>query len=195
MNMRSDDTMKKAWIDVETTGLDPEKDTIIQLGCLIEDENSILAGFNIYCKPEKKPSNFEDIEKLTGITWKYLEEHGYSETEMISKFTDFLDENKDPDTKYIFCGYNANFDMNFLRKAMPEFRDYFVSAPLDVMSTVATAYAHGVLTSQPSNKLISIASALGVELDPHNAMNDVIATRQIQRILEKSIARAVIGNG
>lgn len=193
--MRSDDTMKKAWIDVETTGLDPEKDTIIQLGCLIEDENSILAGFNIYCKPEKKPSNFEDIEKLTGITWKYLEEHGYSETEMISKFTDFLDENKDPDTKYIFCGYNANFDMNFLRKAMPEFRDYFVSAPLDVMSTVATAYAHGVLTSQPSNKLISIASALGVELDPHNAMNDVIATRQIQRILEKSIARAVIGNG
>lgn len=187
--------MKKAWIDVETTGLDPEKDTIIQLGCLIEDENSILAGFNIYCKPEKKPSNFEDIEKLTGITWKYLEEHGYSETEMISKFTDFLDENKDPDTKYIFCGYNANFDMNFLRKAMPEFRDYFVSAPLDVMSTVATAYAHGVLTSQPSNKLISIASALGVELDPHNAMNDVIATRQIQRILEKSIARAVIGNG
>lgn len=186
--------MKTIWIDLETTGLDYKKDTIIEFAALYENDKD-KSIFHKYCKPESYPENFHEIEELTGIKREFLEENGISESELYNKFIEFASSKIDKfnkTDKAIFAAYNATFDDNFLRELFIRNNDFyygswFYSARLDIMSTIANAYRFGVFDIQPSNKCETIAKALNIKLKAHSAIEDIKAARQIQIILEHKL--------
>jgi len=185
-------TIKTLWIDVETTGLNPHEDSIIELAALFEhgEEKSV---FHTYCLPEKiVPESFKKIEELTGITLDFLKKNGISERSLYDGFTQWMSRyisKYDKGDKAIFAAYNARFDNEFIRELFrrngdPYFGSWFYSAPLDIMSTVTLAFRLGIIQGMKNFKNATIAESLGIELKAHSAIEDIKASRQIQIILE-----------
>jgi len=94
-------------IDLETTGLDFERDSLLELGAVRFRDGVEIASFSRVVKPPKPISAF--IETLTGITAAEAE----AGQEMATAVREFLD----------FCGalprvaHNAFFDRRFLNKS------------------------------------------------------------------------------
>lgn len=92
-------------IDLETTGLSPIYNEIIEISALKIKDREIIDTFSELIKPEYEIDDF--IAKLTGITNEMVE-NSRNVKEVISDFMSFI--NKDD----ILVGYNVNFDINFL---------------------------------------------------------------------------------
>jgi len=97
-------------IDLETTGLDFERDTLLELGAVRFRDGVEVETFSRVVKPSKAISAF--IETLTGISAAEAE----SGQELSTALVDFL----------AFCGgsprvaHNAHFDKRFLHKAVAQ---------------------------------------------------------------------------
>lgn len=97
-----------AFLDLETTGLDPEKDQILEVGIILTDHKLVETGrysWLILVKdiPEK-------ISELTGITCEMCQCEGLPLNDVIQKLFKLM-ENR---TVVI---HNASFDLAFLSKA------------------------------------------------------------------------------
>lgn len=97
-----------AVIDIETTGLDPNYDEIIEIAAVKVKEGAIIDTFQTLVKPQD--SEIDDfIEDLTGITSEMLID-APSFNDICSDFLTFIGDN-------ILIGHNVNFDINFLYDA------------------------------------------------------------------------------
>lgn len=101
-------------IDIETTGLSPEYNDIIELSAVKVSKHEIIADFSTLVKPESiyiddNGSKYyvdEFITKLTGITNDMLDEAPLF-AEVVNKFLSFVGDS-------IVVGHNVNFDINFI---------------------------------------------------------------------------------
>ena len=93
-------------LDLETTGLDPIHDKIIEIGAL-KISDKIVEYSNLVKLDEKLDSN---IKKLTGIDNEMLKD-GKTETMAIKELIDFIGN-------ATIIGYNVNFDINFINEAL-----------------------------------------------------------------------------
>ena len=201
--------MKIVWVDVETTGVNHETDSIIELAALYEDTSlnyaehgdKAKALFHKYCKPDVKPESWdqplkgrkETISDLTGITWEKLEAEGVSDKELHTGLNNFLLERIvpfDKNDKAIFAAYNAKFDNQMIRALWKRnddnyFGSYFISATLDVLSTVALAIAKNAMPPLIRHSLDVVCDHLDIPVKSHSAKDDIIATRKVQLELEK----------
>lgn len=91
-------------IDIETTGLDPEYDEIIEVGAIKVEDGQVVDEFASLVKPSEPISDF--ISELTGITNKMLKK-APSAYDILPAFFQFVG-------KSIVVGHNVNFDINFL---------------------------------------------------------------------------------
>lgn len=101
-------------IDFETTGLDPKKHEIIEMGWVTGTRDKILSVNNYLVQPSDMVT--QEIEELTGITNKDLEVYGRSHAYVFHSF--FLDLYCCglPVPKY-FMGYNSHqFDQVFFER-------------------------------------------------------------------------------
>lgn len=94
-------------IDVETTGLDPSFDEIIELAALRVRDGSVAASFSSLVKPSVPVSDF--ITALTGIDRAMLSA-APPLREALSSYLDFIGDD-------ILVGHNVNFDINFIYDA------------------------------------------------------------------------------
>ena len=91
-------------VDLETTGLDPQLDDIIEFGALRVEDGMIVERFSSLINPGYKINSF--ITKLTGITNEMLlSSPGIADT--FPRFIDFIGSS-------IVIGHNVNFDINFI---------------------------------------------------------------------------------
>ena len=98
-------------IDIETTGVNPWKYEIIEIGAvLFSTKNNITDKFSILIKPVKKQD--PKSKAIHNISDEEVEEHGYTENEAIHKFLSFIPQ----DVSMVF--HNAPFDVSFLKIAM-----------------------------------------------------------------------------
>ena len=95
-------------VDIETTGLSPEKDEIIELGAVYFREGKIVEEFSSLVRPRKKLPFA--IVQLTGITEEMLSSAPRLE-EVLPGFLDFVGD------KFLLC-HNAAFDLGFLEAAL-----------------------------------------------------------------------------
>lgn len=107
-----------AFIDTETTGLDPENHEIIQIGCVLVSQNQDADGNQVYEIVEEfelkvKPEKIENADKVA------LRINGYNEADWVFAYTlkeamqIFSDKTKDA----IMVAHNMPFDFAFLLKA------------------------------------------------------------------------------
>jgi DNA polymerase-3 subunit epsilon len=152
-----------AVVDVETTGTNPDRDRIIELGiCLFEYERQ---SGRIY--------------KIVG-SWECLEDPGFSIPAEITKITGITDEmvaghhiddravNDLLDRVVLVIAHNANFDRRFLEKRLPVFAaKHWACSRADI-----DWKGEGVRSSA----LEFIAYSLGFFHDQHRAASDSRAT-------------------
>ena len=96
--------------DVETTGLNPQNDFIIQLSAKVIDKETfkVLDEFNEYIIPQHAYEISPDAEKVHGISKEFLEENGNTLREVAPRFLKMI-EGCD------YLTYNGNnFDVRFL---------------------------------------------------------------------------------
>lgn len=91
-------------IDVETTGINLEKDQIIEIAAIKMEGNEMIA-FQELVKIEKGLQR--EISELTGITDEMLANDGKDVEVVLDEFLDFVGRS-------ILVGYNVKFDIGFL---------------------------------------------------------------------------------
>lgn len=91
-------------IDIETTGLDPLFDDIIEIAGIKYRENKEIERFQSLINPGRKIGDF--IVELTGITNEMLLDAPSIET-VLPRFLEFVGN----DT---IVGHNVHFDINFI---------------------------------------------------------------------------------
>lgn len=91
-------------LDIETTGLDPAYDEIIEIAALKVNDDKIIDSFDELIKPEVPISEF--ITNLTGIT-NDMVKNAPKLSEILPKLLTFIGDN-------IILGHNINFDINFI---------------------------------------------------------------------------------
>ena len=127
------------WIDLEMTGLDPEKERIIEIATLATDSNlNILAeGPNLVIS--------QPIEFLEGMDEWNQNQHGLSglieevknsnvtsqvaEIETLEFVSKYVAEKVSP-----MCGNTVSHDRRFLSRYMPRLESYFNYRHIDVSS-------------------------------------------------------------
>jgi|TARA_B100001175_G_scaffold224256_1_gene191124 oligoribonuclease len=127
------------WIDLEMTGLDPDKERIIEIATIITDSNlTIVAeGPNLVInQPKELIANMDEWNTKqhgnSGLT-KSVHESSISEQAAEIETLEFI-------SKYVghkaspMCGNTVSHDRRFLAKYMPDLESYFHYRHVDVSS-------------------------------------------------------------
>ena len=166
---KSSKTNRKTYviIDLETTGLEPTKDRIIEIGAIKIGEKT--EEFTCLIKQDIGLS--EEIKNLTGISDKDLE-NGVDEKSAINDLIDFISED-------ILVGYNIDFDIKFLNQALKDQgRGKIANKTYDIMK-----YVKNEKMFLKNYKLETVLKEYGIEKNqPHRALED---TRLMQELLVK----------
>mgnify|MGYP002528439979 CR=1 FL=1 len=96
-------------VDIETTGLSPEWDDIIEIGAIRYSNGNEVDRFQSLVQPPISDDGTyigKFIEELTGITNEMLKDAPLPNS-VIPAFSEFLGND-------IILGYNVGFDVNFL---------------------------------------------------------------------------------
>ena len=101
---------KIVFFDTETTGLDPEKDQIIELAAALVTENGIELKIDAFCKLPEGEKIPEKIVELTHITDDMLADKGIDYREACRIFCNMLHS----DSEVLLVAHNIQFDLLFV---------------------------------------------------------------------------------
>ena len=151
--------------DLETTGLSPEKNRIIEIGAVRVSGGEIVDKFSTFVNPEV-PIPFE-IEKLTSINDAMVIGAPKIE-EALPRFLEFCGD-------AALVGHNAAFDVSFVAHSAAR-----LGLPFDPTVLDTVTLAQHLLPNLNRYKLDMVAKALNVSLENHHrAVDDAGATAEI----------------
>lgn len=157
-------------LDIETTGLSPFHDDILEIG-IVAVQNGELAREHQWLIQHDQPIP-QDIQQMTGITNALCNAEGEGISDVLSELYDLLNG------KNVIC-YHASFDAAFLEAAFE--RNHFTYPSWNM--TDAEKIAKQVLTQLPDYKMHTVAAHLGItEPQQHRALPDC---HMLYRILLK----------
>jgi len=163
-------------IDIETTGLSPEKEKITEIAIYIHDGNKIVDEFVSLINPERPIPYF--ITRLTGIT-NDLVENAPKFYEIAKKIIE-ITENR------IFVAHNAEFDFGFIKA---EFASLGYEFKRDRLCTVKLSKK--IIPGHKSYSLGKLTEELGIEIKGrHRAAGDAFATVRLFEHLLKEDAKS-----
>ena len=151
------------WIafDLETTGLDADKDAIIEIGAVKFQGGRTLDAFETFVNPQRRISPF--IASLTGIRQRDLDRADTIER-VAASFIAFVGASP-------LIAHNADFDLGFLRAGGIDFAN-------PVIDTYDLAYI--MRPDSPSYSLENMAQRLELPHDrPHRALGDATAAKML----------------
>ncbi|MCZ9979511.1 3'-5' exonuclease [Brachyspira hyodysenteriae] len=162
-------------IDVETTGLKPREDKIIEIGAIKYRDNKEIDYFSTLVKVDYIP-NF--ISSYTNITNKMVK-NAPRVDEAIKQFYDFVGDD-------ILVGYNVPFDIKFLYDALYEVSNGELLLNNDFIDVMYIAKR--VLKDLENYKQVTVASYYNISIDNlHRAMGDCKLCSAIYECLQKDI--------
>lgn len=159
-------------VDIETTGLSPITDEIIEIGAIKVKQNKIVDKYNELIKVNREISPF--ITNLTGITNEMLQT-GKNPITVYKEFIDFIGEN-------VIIGHNVNFDLGFLTDKCKKYINYNLTNDY-----VDTMYLARKLVKDTMNyKLGTLAEYFNVSYEgAHRGLKDVEITYEVYNCLRK----------
>lgn len=181
--------MKRAYIDVETTGLFPYKNGLTQIAIIIEMDNQIVEQKDIRVCPFKGDEIEPRALEVQGRTEREIMSYPEPEEAMMELETvlgTFVDKFNKND-KLAFVAYNAKFDEEFMRKFFYKCGNKFFGswfwAPSICAMQLAMHHLQAHRAKLPNFKLETICTALGLSTAEgagmHDALTDIILTRQL----------------
>src|SRR5579859_2274680 len=158
-------------LDLETTGLDPSRDRVIEVGAVAFTADLTLATLERLVDPERPLP--EAVARLTGISQADLRGAASAES-ALGELADFV-RGRQP------VGHGARLDVDFLTASGVWERDWEILDTLDV--------ARILLPGAASHSLPLLAIELGFSQPrPHRALDDADATRQLLLRLREEAA-------
>lgn len=156
-------------VDLETTGLNPKLDKIIEIGAVKVKNGQIESVYETFVNPGKTiPSR---IIEITGINDEMVEDAPYIE-DVIWKFTEYTED-------LILIGHNLIFDYSFLKSNAVNNKLSFERKGID---TLKIARTH--LSDLESRRLDYLCKYFGiVDENHHRAVNDARVTKELYEIL------------
>lgn len=161
-------------IDIETTGLNPLNDRIIEIGAIKIGEE--IEEFTTFVKQEVILS--QKIKNLTGISENDINE-GVEEEIAIDSFLEFIGGN-------ILVGYNINFDLKFINEALRhQGKSKLTNKTYDVMK-----YVKNDKMFLSNYKLENVLKEYNIEKSvPHRALEDVKIIGELILNLDKLVKK------
>lgn len=160
------DKAKFVVCDVETTGLNPRFDSIIEI-TLVKIENlKIVDKFSTLVNPERPIPYF--ITQLTGITNSHVQ-NSPTFSEISFRIKDFLKDS-------IFVAHNAKFDYGFLTHSFLRNEEYPIQIP-----TICTRLASKrIFPGLKSYSLDSLLKFMKIKNpNAHRALGDALSTARL----------------
>ncbi len=148
-------------IDLETTGLNPKRDKIIEIGAVKVVEGSITDTFETFVNPGRRLE--ERIVELTGIKDEDLEGAPYIE-EVLPRLLEFLQD-------FPLLGHSILFDYSFLKKAAVDLKLSFEKQAVDTLK-IARKY----LADLEHRSLDFLCNYYQIPHHAHRALADALAT-------------------
>ena len=159
-------------VDIETTGLSPRTDEIIEIGAIKVKENKIIDKYDSLIRIDRPLNPF--ITNLTGITNEMLQK-GKDSMQVLEEFMDFTGQN-------IIIGHNVNFDINFIYDKCEIYLDsYFKNDFIDTMRI-----AKKIMPNCRNYKLGTLAEMFNVDYkNAHRGLKDVEITYEVYNKLKE----------
>ena len=195
--------MKKVlWLDVETTGLDCKKHGLREVGFIIEiDGVEVDKGvfkINPFTYTTKDVVIDDYALEISKVSIEDLESYdrvSYCFKELMKKLVKYVNVN-DKNDCFVIAGYNTAFDIGFIKEWFKEmglqdsYKDLFHYKSLDVFSIVF-ALRHLGINSAENDKLETMCNYFDIEIEAHNALSDIEATKKLYELIcEKFILKA-----
>lgn len=148
-------------LDIETTGLDPEKDAIIEIGAVRFNNKRVEGEWSSLINPGKPIPPF--ITQLTGINDQMVLQAPLIR-EVLQELSDFIGD-------AIIVGHNIGFDLSFFKR----FRLFHSNEVVDTYELASV-----LLPTADRYNLGALVHSLGVLLPAtHRALDDAQATRGV----------------
>jgi len=153
-------------IDLETTGLDEEKNQIIEIGAL-KVEGDCKEKFHRLLHVDESVPKF--ITELTGITTQMLATDGYDRKKSMEDFACFIKDMP-------LVGYNVKFDIKFLEKEFCRLGLYWKNKRcIDILSLVKKEKLF-----LDNYKFSTVLASYGIDIAvQHRAFEDVMLLAQL----------------
>lgn len=160
-------------LDVETTGLDFNKNELLEIGLIKVEKDSVIDECDYLLKPlggiPKK------IELLTGITEKEVNANSIAIEQALKQTMEFIKGN-------VIIGYNVNFDCMFLKKACDKHKIKCTIRKIKDVENLAVQKLKDV----QDYKLETVANKLGIQKkQSHRALDDCRLTLDVMKKLNK----------
>lgn len=153
--------------DTETTGLNPDEDEMVQFSACDFNGQVLL---NTYIRPTKH-TEWPEAEKVNHISMETVKDAPVladvaDKIKTIMSSADYL------------VAYNMSFDLGFLR---PVFVPERKQEKIDVMLDFARLFGeiHDYYGDYKWQKLATAAAYYGHSFNPHDSLNDVLATLHV----------------
>ena len=151
--------------DLETTGLEVDQDTILEIGAIKYINGVEVDRFHTYVNPERSiPRRVSEINHITASKIKKTPTIRFA----LSNFIDFIEN-------YTLIAYNSDFDMGFIQT-----KCYYVlhqKVENDVIDALPLARKY--LSELPNKKLETAKQHFNLSVGSHNAIDDCIVTNHL----------------
>ena len=151
-------------LDLETTGLNPRTDKIIEIGALLVEDGEILDTFSTFVSPGRRL--LSQTTEITGITDEMLE-HAPVFADIAEKLLAFLGE-------HVLLGHSIISDYAFLKKALVNEQPKGFAFERNGLDTLKIA--RRFLPAEQKKALSALTAYFQIPHEPHRALADAQAT-------------------
>jgi len=157
-------------IDLETTGINPSKDRIIEIGAVKVADGAIKDQFSTFVNPRMAVPLH--IQELTGISTE-MAQSGIETHEALARLFEFAGEES-------LLAHNIMFDYSFLRHKAVNLGIDFERTGIDTL-----AIARQTLSALKSKRLVALCDYYEIESKPsHRASDDALAAHFLYQKLK-----------
>lgn len=159
-------------IDIETTGLDPHWNDIIELAAIRVKDGTIVDRFSSLVNPGYEVDDF--ITELTGITNEMLAA-AFNIKMILPQFVDFIGNS-------VIVGHNVNFDVNFIYDScVSELGKTFDNDFIDTMRL-----SRRLFPQHRHHRLCDLIERFNIGTSvEHRALADVMQTNQCYEYIKR----------
>ena len=185
------------YFDLETTGLNPMVDEIIQFSAIIEIDDEIIETIDLKARPTDEKLIQPEVLKLLNITTEEIMSRELSQDELYEAILAFYDRHVDKydrNDKFVAVGYNIDFDKSFMRNFFIRHGNRYIDSYISHHSIDVMAFSHifliyGMIPSDQENlKLTTMCKFANIPLEKaHDSLYDTHAMRRLLKWFEEKM--------